>query len=203
MKDMKQNSGKLARQQRLRAAARKKAIIAACLLLVMGLLWIRVLAKKGGKSIPANAKAVAVKTTTSSTSVKKDKKNSAIKRIEIEVVKGRNDVLVRDIFSQKPWIGKGYKRITNTSDSWANDQKILKNDIRLAAKKLRLEAIIMGQGGKLSEVFINNRLVPAGSDFPIRHNGRIFRFTVEDVTPGKVVLKCLDVEVTLKISQKG
>ena len=203
MKETKQTTSKLARQQRLRAAARKKAIIAGCLLLVMGLLWIRVLAKKGGKSIPAKANAVTVETSSADTSVKAESKSTAFRYTKIEVVKGRNDVLVRDVFAQKKWAGKGYNNIANIGGSWANDQKILKEDIRSAAKKLRLEAIIMGQEGKLSEIFINNKLVPEGSDFPIRHDGRIFRFTVTEVGPEKVILKCLDVEVTLKMSQKG
>jgi hypothetical protein len=203
MKDTKQTSSKLARQQRLRAVARKKVIIAGCLLLVMGGLWIRVFAKKGGKNIPAKANAVTVEKNTTDTAVKSASRGAALRYINIEVVKGRNDALVRDVFSQKPWIGKDYKHITTSTDSWANDQKILKEDIRSAAKKLKLEAIIMGQERKLSEIFINNKLVPEGSDFPIRHDGRIFRFTVTEVGPEKVVLKCLDVEVTLKMSQKG
>lgn len=199
MKDTKANSSKLARKQRLKAAARKKAIIAGCLLLVMGGMWVRLLVKRSGNSIPKKAKAVTVETITETAPVKQASKHSAIKHTKIEVVPGRNDVLVRDIFSQKTWNGKSNGLAV---DAAGNDQNVSKDDIRKASENLKLLGTTMSQGGQPSEVFINDEVVPAGSDFPIRHNGRIFRFTVEEVSPEKVVLKCLDVEVTLKMYKK-
>ena len=59
----------------------------------------------------------------------------------------------------------------------------------------------MGEGGQKSEIFIDDKLVPAGSDFPTRYNSRTYRFTVENITANKVVLKCKDVIVTLKMSE--
>ena len=59
----------------------------------------------------------------------------------------------------------------------------------------------MGEGEQKSEIFINDKLVPAGSDFPAKYKGRVYRFMVESITANKVVLKCKDVVVTLKLAE--
>lgn len=190
------NSGKSSRQRRQAAIARKKAILAAVLVLVMVVLWIRLFAKKGKKAAPAKVTAATSRTvTTSNTTVRKPKKNT-IKYKQLPMVAGRNDVLQRDIFSKKSWIDA-----KDTADAWNSKREILSDDIRRAGKSLKLEAILMGEGGEKSEIFIEDKLVPLGADFPTRHAGRIYRFTVEKVTANKVILKCKDVSVVLKLSE--
>jgi hypothetical protein len=112
------------------------------------------------------------------------------------VVPGRNDVLTRDIFSKKSWNNEGI-----ATDDGDAKQDLLSNSIRRAGQALKLEAILMGEGGQKSEIFISGKLVPAGSDFPTRYQGRTYRFTVEIITANKVVLKCEDVSIVLKLSE--
>ena len=190
------NSAKTARQRRLAAAARKKAIIAACLIAVMAFMWVRVFAKKGNKAKPDDVTASTVRTVSASTTAKSDPKKAIIEYKKLPMVSGRNDVLVRDIFDKKSWVdGK------DGADNWIDEQALLSNNIRRAGKTLKLEAILMGEGGQKPEIFISGKLVPAGSDFPTRYKGRIYMFTVENVTANKVVLKCSDVSIVLKLSE--
>jgi hypothetical protein len=188
------NSAKSARQRRLAAAARKKAIIAVCLIVVMAFMWVRIFTKKGDKTQPVKAAASTVRTVSAST--KANPKMTTMKYKQLPMIEGRNDVLVRDIFSLQAWLdGKG------TADDWNSKQKLLAADIRRAGKALKLEAIIMGEGEQKSEIFISDKLVPAGSDFPTKYKGRVYRFMVESITANKVVLKCKDVVVTLKLAE--
>ena len=190
------NTGKSSRQRRQAALAKKKAIIATVLVIVMALMWVRVFAKKGKKAAPAKVTAATVRTVTASTTAAEKTKKTTMQYKQLPMVAGRNDVLVRDIFSRKSW-----NNGLGAADGWNSEQTMLSDDIRRAGQNLKLEAITMGEGGQKSEVFIDGKLVPAGSDFPTRYEGRIYRFTVEKIAANKVVLKCKDVSVTLKMFQ--
>jgi hypothetical protein len=196
MSSMTKNSGRSARQRRLAAAARKKAILAVCLIIVMALMWTRIFVKKDSNAKPAEVTASTVRTVSASVTVKDEPEMTTLKYKKLPMVPGRNDVLTRDIFSSKAWVNK-----KGVASNWNSNQDMLSDDIRQAGKTLKLEAILMGERGQKAEIFINDKLVPAGSDFPTHYKGRTYRFTVEKITANKVVLKCKDVSIVLKLSE--
>jgi hypothetical protein len=162
----------------------------------MAVMWTRIFVKKGSNAKPAEVTASTVRTVSASATAKEEIKTATMKYKKLPMVPGRNDVLTHDIFSSKAWVNE-----KGDANNWEGKQEMLSDDIRQAGKALKLEAIIMGDGGQKSEIFIADKLVPAGSDFPTHYKGRTYRFTVENITANKVVLKCKDVSIVLKLSE--
>ena len=176
-----------------------KVIAAVVLVLIMAVMWMRVFTK--GKGAPTAVAAASVQTNAATkTEVKKTESNT-LTYIELPIVAGRNDCLTRDIFIARSWNGGQIDELVDVVPK-SDDEKLLRDEIRYIAQDLKFKAVIAGNEYQPAEVFIENKIVPVGSSFPIRREGKKFVFLVEHAQGNKVVLNCQDVTVTLKLSKK-
>ena len=177
-------------------AKQKKLVFAVCLLALMGVLWVRVFAKKK----PANA----VASTAYSYQQTVEVKTGGITYRHLPYVAGRHDAMVRDMFSSRDW--KGFTR-PGQSDDYAstelgygvNDSGIAA-EIVAAAKDLELIAIVTDNG---YQAFIENHLLSKGQSFNFKFNGQKYKFVVINIHEDRVELNCKGVTVTKKMPQSS
>ena len=185
-------------------ADRKKIIIAAALISLMILMWVRVIlsSRVGNDASAASAETQAAVGYAQQQSVGEIK----IDYIELPVVSGRNDKLSRnffdaDSFSAFPldpdgsYVGGGKSQEKGVSQ----DQN---RNIDQIVQTIKVDAIIVGDESGTGEVFIAERLLSNGSTFEVEYKGRIYEFEVMEVFESKVVLKWEDVTVTISMSQE-
>lgn len=167
----------------------------------MGLLWVRVFVK-GRSGLPASVSGETAEQ--QALAQQQSQQQSASERfeyVEMPVVAGRNDQLARDMFGAREWNGSGGD-VKGVSSAAGKEGDLLRDEIRSVAQNLKFEAIIKGHDGRKAEVFIENKLLPTGSELAVRRNGKKFIFTIENAEANTVTLRCGDVTVTLKMSDK-
>jgi len=174
--------------------ARKKTVLAFCLIAVMAFMWVRVLSRKAPDA--AEASLMTQKENLN------DQENSQLKIsfIELPKVSGRNDVITRDFFNSARWRGfikereeknlVGYKEVSVTSND--DRQEVL---IKIAGK-LKLEAIELGENPR---AFINSRLLSVGDKLHLKDGLDSYECEVVRIEQDLVLIKCAEVEITLKL----
>jgi hypothetical protein len=168
-------------------AVQKNKIITICLLvLVMGFMWFKVLT--GKNDIPASAKA------SSSQTKVEEIKEPQITYIQLPFIKGRNDIISRDIFSDIEFTG------FNSSGSNPVISENGENDIQNAAKELKLDAILSGDD---PEAFINDKLVKKDEIIKVEKNKKIYEFVVVNISRNTVELRCSQTVVALTLEENG
>jgi hypothetical protein len=174
-------------------AEKKKIVIAAILIGVMGIMWMRILIKK--QDSPVSGASLAIQTAAAEEMQPKVK----ITYVELPQVKGRNDVLSRDIFAGSRWEGLGAEangaRQMTTKVKGSNEQL---NDVvnEMSGKELRLEAIFSGKNPQAS---VSGTLVsPGGKPLVVTHEGEKYEFKAVVINGNEVVLECKGVRVTLR-----
>lgn len=186
-------------------ASKGKVVIAVVLVAVMALMWAKVFFNKG----PANANAqtsTTIEELQQELMQQQNKPEVNISFVDLPYIKGKNDVLKRDVFKIEntaafPWSlppDKDNVRIDNNDDSSQNsDERI----IREIADKLTVEAVSIDENGVPYEVFIMNRVLRVDSILPIKYKGSLYEFNVIEIQKSKVVLGWNECTVTLKMSQ--
>ena len=174
---------------------RKKTVLAFCLIAVMAFMWVRVL-----KRHAPDAAEAALMTQQENLN---DQVNSQLKIsfIELPKVTGRNDVITRDFFDSDGWRGFikdreekdliGHKEVSVTSN---DDSEEVLNKI---AGKLKLEAIEQGENPR---AFINSRLLSVGDKLHLKDGLDSYECEVVRIEENMVLLKCSEVEITLKLA---
>jgi hypothetical protein len=183
------------------AAERNKTIVGLCLVIVMGVMWIRVLT---GRKTPANALADLGPEQTAVTVQTEPRKKLVF--VELPNIEGRNDVLVRNFFSAKQWevfvrnedgrssFGKEVSMVVgNNSEEYLNRETILQ-----VAKLLRLAVIELGER---PQAFINDTLLSVGEKLLVEYEGNSYEFTVVAIDGNEVLLTCQGVEIEMKLLQ--
>lgn len=167
------------------AAEKKKSIMTLCLIGVMAFMWIRVLSKKG----PKTAKSSPLTEVTAEENLDPQVK---ISFVELPVVDGRNDVLGNDFFVIQPGgFGSGNpENIISGGD--------LTGHISAIVGKLMLQAIDMGEQPL---AFINDKLLGIGEKLFVRNGNDIFECEVIKIEKKKVIVKCEETEILLKLPQ--
>ena len=192
------NNGKAAnRLLRRLAADKKKSIIAMALLGVMAVMWLRVLSGKRPVAAPA---------ATTQTSDAANTKQPAVRKVtfvELPIIPGRNDVIVRDFFNARGWKDFGRHKDDGPDASEQGTLISPKNQDELLEQltsKLRLEALV---GGDQPRAFINNRLVSKGDSVVVKRGNDTYLFEVVGIFENSVLLKHNEAHVTLKLTQES
>ncbi len=177
------------------AAEKKKAVAASCLIAVMAFMWVRVLTKK----TPEAAGAAFMTEQLNVEGTLDEELN--ISFTELPQVAGRNDVITRDFFASNGWRHFGGQERNLTVIEEVNVVSKNGNDevIRKVAEKLKLEAIVVLSNNP--RAFINNKVVSVGDKVLIRDGVDTYECEVIEIEENKVVIKCREAEVTLKLTQ--
>lgn len=169
---------------------RKKTVLAAGLLAVMGIMWMRVLT--GKKTPSANAASNPTETTETT-----EAPATKLEFIELPVIEGRNDCIGRDVFSaealssfrrESPSQGTG----TDTEVRTETSQKIQE----VANRVLTLVAIFEGP-----RAYINDQVVGIGETLSVTEGDATYAFEVVRIENDSVLVKCRDKEVMLKLTR--
>lgn len=168
-------------------ANKKKTAMALCLIGVMLFMWIRVL---GGDS-PESAEATM---TTALVTEKPPNVPTKIIFVELPNVRGRNDVLRRDFFSiNEKWLSD--KENINVVSSGKDEEYIKK-----ITKRIKLTAIELGSN---PQAFINDKLLVVGDRLLVDGGDNTYECVVVEIAKNKVVMKCAEAELTLKLSRES
>jgi hypothetical protein len=193
VKDMKQNTknGGVSRLLGRLAAEKKKAGIALCLIAVMGIMWVKVLTKKGPQSAQAGP-------ATEQTEVEKQL-NAAMKIafVELPEVPGRNDIIGRDCFAAGNWQDFRSAEEGNTVEEvnvTSADQS--KEVVATVAQQLKLQAIGLSEK---PQAFINDRLLSVGDSLAVTDGKQRYECEVVEIREDSVLIRCLGAEITLKL----
>ncbi len=192
-KNFKNNAGASGPLGRL-AAEKKKGVIALCLVVLMGIMWIRVLTNKG----PAGAGAAT--TVDSSPAEEPLAEQLKITYIELPDVPGRNDVIERDFFDPKDWQGFNLGKLTGrqTGQPDANSVDADKEVARRIEQLVMLEAIGIGMGQR-PQAYLNGKLLSEGDELTVTDGTQTYQCQVVKIEKNYVVLKCREAEITLKL----
>ena len=181
--------------QRL-AVDRKRAILASALLLVMGIMWFRVLTRRG----PASARARA---TTADAGERLEVGSSHVRYVELPNVPGRNDDIKRDVFSGREW--KCFQEHVPTSNiSTEPEVRFVSSDqakevaLRRFAQKLKLEAVLWSEN---PQAFVNDQLVRVGDGITARDGQDTCEFEVLRIFEDSVLIGCNGTQLTLNLVQ--
>ncbi len=163
-------------------AQKKRTSIAVCLVLAMAFMWVKVLTP----NVPDSAAAAVV-----DDAAGQPESQLKITYVELPVVEGRNDTLVRDFFT----VGKGFLRGGAVVDVVAGggSEKVT----RRIAEKLKLEAIVFGEN---PQAFINDELVSEGDKLLVREEATEYEFTVVKIGQNTVFMRCGDAEIALRLA---
>ena len=175
-------------------AERKKVGIAVCLIATMGVMWVRVLAKKG----PQSAQAVPM---IEQTDVEKQVREAMkITYVDLPIVPGRDDVISRDFFASADW--------ENFRPDEQDDYTVDIEDVNVAPmddskeiaavvrRHLKLEAIGMGRN---PQALINDRLVSVGEKLTVTDGAKMYECEVVEIRENSVLIRCRDAEIVLKL----
>jgi hypothetical protein len=177
-----------------------KLIIAAVLITVMALMWLRLLvfnktpnAAAGGTS-SGSVGAQAGSTTTT-------KPVPELTYSDLPFVPGRHDVLANDIFRSGAWLFGEVDGAQNTVGPDVDGHALTASDIRNITGLVALDGIFTEQGTRAPEAFVNGKLVSVGSKVAVEYNKRSFELTVTEIHRNKVVLRVGEQEIDVMIVQ--
>ena len=181
MREDLQNNSVSSRLLKLFLADKKKATVALCLISVMGFMWIKVLVGGG----PEEAEAALLKADAALGLPEVEQK---LVYIDMPEIKGRNDVLSRDIFDVE-----ARSLIGTEVDIIFSDEKDL---AFVLAEELKLEAIALGQN---RQAFINDKLLAVGDKFFVSDEVDTYECEVIGIEENKVFIRCGKTEISLKL----
>jgi hypothetical protein len=184
--------------------SRGKIVIAAVLIGVMGVMWIRLILSGKGKSgvgvggpaaaAAANAPDQAGKTV-----------SVHLSYIELPVIKGRHDALGRDLFTSADWsrftFVDGAEPGKVSPEPIENRKTVTADDIGKIEAMIPLNGIIASENSARPEAFIDNKLVSTGSIVPFEYNGKTLELVVTEIYKNKVVLRWENFTINVKMPQ--
>jgi hypothetical protein len=181
------------------AVERKKAIAAACLVIVMGFMWFKLLTGKGEPSAAAASTVSYVQSGSGSAPAE-----TVITYKEPPFVVGRNDRLVTDFFSPGDWQaflsrGQGEQVNATTVTGQLTDDDTRGKTIRRIAEGMKLQIMEIGNE---PQAFICDTLVKEGSTLSIVAGETTLDFKVLRITSRTVEVKCENITFELKLKEK-
>jgi hypothetical protein len=166
-------------------AQKKKTTTAACLVLVMVFMWVKVLTP----SAPDSATAAVV-----GDAMGQSGSQLRITYVELPIVKGRNDTLAGDFFV----VGKGFLRPGGRHSGV--DVVVGGASEELTGRiveKLKLEAIVFGEN---PQAFINDELVSEGDKLLVKDGATEYELVVVKIEQSIVFIRCGEAEITLRLA---
>lgn len=179
-----------------------KAVLAAVLLLVMALLWLRVFLR--GRGGPELVEAQALPEQVSSpTSRRATSPSIVMERVALPVVAGWHDQLERDpfVFDRSKWPGlEEPAAVSVQSRPSESSEKQQRNALlQKVVGELILQAIIKDPSGVPIQACLNGTVLAVGGRLKIRSHGEIYEFTLTEIGSDEVRLEYQNVLFTVKM----
>jgi len=177
------------------AVEKKKAVLAFCLITLMIFMWVRVF---NNNKTPQNADTLLAPQSAVGAGLTQ---SSNVSFIELPRIKGRNDLLARDLFTVENWQdflnNRERQDAVNVRDTDIGPGG--SNQIsRRIAEKLKLEVIDFG---KKPQAFINNKLLSTSDKLTIGDGAKLYECEVVKIEKDMVLMKCGEIEIKLKLAQ--
>ncbi len=176
-------------------ADRKKVILAAGLVVIMIVMWVRVLTGKKPRLASASPSQPATTQPAETQAVE-------LRFVELPTIEGRHDSIRRDFFSAEALVG--FRR-DSTPQRTGTDTEVrpgtsqqVQEVVDRVAKKLRLEAVLEGPRGPRAS--IDDRLVGVGETLSVKEGTATYVFEVVRIHGDSVLVRCKEREVTLKLA---
>lgn len=173
-------------------ADRKKAALAAGLVAIMVIMWVRMLTGKKPGAAGAAPEQPPAAQSTQTPPVK-------LRFVELPVIEGRHDRIRRDFFSADT--RAGFRRDSTPLDTGTDTEvhigpgQQVQEVVARAAQRLRLEAVLEGP-----RAFINDRLVGVGETLSVKDGTTTCTFEVVRIQEDAVLVRCNGNEMTLKLA---
>ena len=175
------------------AAEKKKTIFAVCLIAIMALMWARVLGKKTPQAAEASVVPQQVNPATAELNTSLN-----ISYVELPEVKGRNDIITRDIFDSGGWKRFGKEGKNNGIGEVSISEGASEEIARYVVERLRLEAIGLSDN---PQAFINDKLMSVGDKMLVGDGENMYECEVVSIEQDSVLIKCQQAQITLKLKQ--
>jgi hypothetical protein len=181
------------------AVERKKAIVAACLILIMGFMWIKLLT---GKGQPTAAVADTADTTVAQVEARPAASN--VTYTTLPLVAGRNDTLMNDFFSPGDWTAffsstGGQQSYSTTGSGQQSGNELRSQTIRQIAEGLKLQIMEIGTE---PQAFLSVTLVKEGSTLTIVAGETSFNFKVLSISRKMVTVTCENMTFEVKLKEQ-
>ena len=175
------------------SAEKKKAIVAVCLVVVMGFMWLRVITKKSGSVQSVQASGLG-------RGSEKDVGGIRLSYVKLPEIEGRTDVLSRDFFAVNDWSSfDGFGGLKDRSAQMIGGAETEQTEkIKNAAKELSVGVIVLGQR---PHVYIEGELLSAGQSLSFKHRNESYEFKVLKIFENKIELQCDGIAVVKKLIQ--
>lgn len=181
-----------------------KTVLAAVLLLVMALLWLRVFLR--GQGGPNTAEALTVLTAEPVAVGRSSPERTAAKMFlqphPLPVEPGRHDRLLQDPFvlDRAKWFPQEQPSAVSVQAEEpvpaAAQQEAL---LRKIAEKLLLQAVIKDPSGLPVQVCVNGVVLPRGGILKLKENGETYELKVLDMGPQQVRFECQNRVITVQM----
>jgi hypothetical protein len=134
-----------------------------------------------------------------------DENQIKITYYDLPIISGRNDFLVRNIFSVSP--RSKLTTFANKKNKEADDKTNSKNvtdhenNIKKIEKNIKVSAIVNATENTSAKAFIQDSLVGEGAKISLTAGGQIYEFEVKKINNESVILQWGDNILTLYMSQ--
>ena len=173
----------------------KKTAMACALVLIMLFMWVRVFLGHRPAAAGATPQAPQAQTAVRRPPAK-------VQRLELPRIPGRHDALPRDFFTMKDPASFGRhsaRRSAGTETevpvvSTQNAEEV----IQRVARTMKLEAVSWSESPR---IFINDQLLEVGGRFLVKDGTQSYEFEVLQIYVDSVLVRCNEVQLTLKLAQ--
>ena len=182
--------------------SRRKVMIAAVLVAVMGLMWAKVLfADKVG---PDNASASTDEGINGGSS--EGSASVTIEYTKLPVVVGRHDLLMNDMFGIKEWCDVRVVEVVEPDvepTKHVDGDPMSQEQLDKLVENIKLEMILVGENGKDTEVIINEKMMKVGSKFKVENTSGTYVLEIIELSKNEVVVECEGIASAISMSEKN
>lgn len=162
-----------------------KTVVAAALLLLMGIMWMRVFFTSGK---PAQAAAY------SETKEKEQVKAEPAVNIEpvpLPVIAGRNDRLTKDYFAVVLWPQQHSSTPQDVQGRLRNDAEQQRLDfVNTLLSRLSIDAVLMPTGQEPAKVCLNGKVLTEGQTLTLKDKDQTYELTITQIKPNAITIVC-------------
>lgn len=162
-----------------------KTIVAAALLLLMGVMWLRVFF---GNGKPAQALAYVE---TKQTEDVKVEPAVDIEPVPLPIIAGRHDRLTKDYFAVALWPQQQQLQPQDVQRHLENHAERQRRDfISTLPSRLNIEVVLMPTGQEPAKVCLNGKVLAEGQALILKDKDQIYELIITQIKPHAITIVC-------------